>query len=193
MSASAKLPPRLTVAEFLRWDSGDDARYELVDGVPQAMAPGSLVHNFLQNELGARLRNHLLEARPGGKALANPGVVPHLMSDHNVRIPDLGVTCAPLAQGTSVLADPILLVEILSPSNQAETWRNVWTYTSIPGVQEILILRSDRMAAELLRRDRNGAWPQRPAIVGDDIELESIGLRIPMADLYQATGLTLVV
>jgi hypothetical protein len=32
----------------------------------------------------------------------------------------------------SALTDPVLLIEILSPSNQAETWANVWAYATIP-------------------------------------------------------------
>jgi Uma2 family endonuclease len=189
MSAFAKLPPWLTVAEFLRWDSGDDARYELVDGVPHAMAPGSNIHNFLQSELGALIRNHLRATRPGCEVLTNPGVVPHVLADRNFRVPDLGVTCAPLPIGSSVLPDPLLLLEILSPSNQASTWANVWTYTSIPSVQEIIILRSDRVTAELLRRGPDGVWPQRTETAPEAIELASIGLRIPLAELYARTGL----
>ena len=50
-------------------------------------------------------------------------------------------------------SDPVLLVEILSPSNRAETWTNVWAYTTIPSVREILVLHSLRIRAELLRRD----------------------------------------
>jgi hypothetical protein len=62
------------------------------------------------------------------------------------------VTCSPLAVGQAMLSDPVLLIEILSPSNQAKTWPNVWAYTSISSVLEILVLRADRIAAELLRR-----------------------------------------
>ena len=35
----------------------------------------------------------------------------------------------------------------------------VWAYTSIASVQEILVLRADRMAAELLRRRRKTSGP----------------------------------
>ena len=42
----------------------------------------------------------------------------------------------------SALADPVLLIEILSPSYQAETWANVWAYATIPSVQEILVLKT---------------------------------------------------
>jgi Uma2 family endonuclease len=131
----------MTVEGFLKWDPDDGRRYELVDGEPRAMAPASTLHGFLQNELGRLIGNHLLDRASGCEVLANPGVIPRLLSEHNVRIPDLAVTCTPLAAGQATLADPVLLIEILSPNNQAKTWTNVWAYTSIPSVQEILVLR----------------------------------------------------
>src|SRR3954464_5594274 len=74
MSASLRLPVRMLVQEFLTWEPGDGLRYELVDGMPRAMAPSAAIHGFLQNELGSLLRDHLRRARPGCKVLANPGV-----------------------------------------------------------------------------------------------------------------------
>jgi Uma2 family endonuclease len=92
--------------------------------------------------------------------------------------------------GQATLSDPVLLIEILSPSNQAKTWTNVWAYTSILSVQEILVLRADRIAAELLRRSPQGEWPDRPiAITAGDLMLESIGFRVALTDLYARTGL----
>jgi Uma2 family endonuclease len=190
MALAAKIPVRMTVDEFLKWDSEDEYRYQLVDGEPRAMAPASTVHGFLQNELGRLIGNHLRDKAPGCEVVANPGVVPRLLSEHNVRIPDLAVTCAPLAAGQATLPDPVLLIEILSPSNQAKTWTNVWAYTSIPSVREILVLRSDRMAAELLRRSPQGEWPDRPiAITEGDLALESISFRVALADLFARAGL----
>jgi Uma2 family endonuclease len=180
----------MTVDEFLRWDSEDGYRYELVDGEPRAMAPASTVHGFLQNELGRLIGNHLRDKAPDCEVVANPGIVPRLLSEHNVRIPDLAVTCAPLAAGQATLSDPVLPIEILSPSNQAKTWTNVWAYTSIPSVREILVLRSDRMAAELLRRSPQGEWPDRPiAITEGDLALESISFQVALAALYARAGL----
>jgi len=190
MIALAKIPVRMTVDEFLKWDSDDGFRYELVDGEPRAMASASTLHGFLQNELSSLIRNHLLEKASGCEVVANPGVVPRLLSEHNVRIPDLAVTCSPLAAGQATLPDPVLVIEILSPSNQAKTWTNVWAYTSILSVQEILVLRADRMVAELLRRPPQGEWPERPmAITAGELVLESIGFRVGLAGLYARTGL----
>ena len=190
MAVAAKVPVRMTVDEFLKWDSEDGYRYELVDGEPRAMSPASTLHGFLQNELGSLIRNHLREKAPACEVVANPGVIPRLLSEHNVRIPDLAVTCSPLTAGQAILSDPVLLIEILYPSNQAKTWTNVWAYTSIPSVQDILVLRADRVAAELLSRSPEGEWPDRPiAITAGDLMLESIGFRVALADLYGRTGL----
>jgi Uma2 family endonuclease len=191
MVALAKLPVRMTVRDFLDWESGDGLRYELVDGAPRAIAPSGNVHGFLQSELARVIGTHLNAHRPGCQIIVNPGIVPHLMSTHNVRIPDLAVTCARLVPGHATLPDPVLVIEILSPSNQAQTWSNVWAYTNIPSVQEILVLHSGRIGAELLRRTADGSWPDEPEAIGDaTLMLSSIGFQMPMTELYAATGLT---
>ncbi|MGH7117629.1 MAG: Uma2 family endonuclease [Acetobacteraceae bacterium] len=191
MSAVTKVPVRMTLREFLIWDPGDGRQYELVDGEPRAMAPASTIHGLLQTRLARLIGNHLLERRSNCEVVGNPGVIPRLFSEHNARIPDLGVTCSPVLPGQAVLPDPVLLIEILSPSNQADTWSNVWAYTSIPTVQEILILRSDRIAAELLRRTPDGTWPEEPQeITAGTLELASIGFAVALATLYERTGLT---
>ena len=190
MSASAKLSGLMTVDEFLVWEPDDPMRYELMDGEPVAMAPTSNVHGVLQSRLGRLIGNHLEASRPGCEVLTNPGVIPKLRPKINFRIPDLGVTCATIVPTASSLPDPVLLVEILSPSNQSDTMMNVWAYTSIPSVREILILRSDRRGAEVLRRLTDGGWPSEPEPVGATLDLESIGFSVPMADLYARTGLT---
>jgi Uma2 family endonuclease len=112
------------------------------------------------------------------------------LSDYNVRVPDLAVTCAPYQNEEAVLTDPVLLIEILSPSNQAKTWTNIWTYTSIPSVQEILVLRADRIGAELLRRSPQGEWPAHPVAVSGELMLESIGFRANLTELYRGRRLT---
>ncbi len=120
-----------------------------------------------------------------------PGVIPHVQSDTNMRVPDLAVTCSGYHSEETALADPVLLIEILSPSNQAETWANVWAYTTIPSVREILIVKAASIGAELLRRNTDGTWPQRPAsIESGELTLDSIGFRVALAALYRTTRLS---
>jgi hypothetical protein len=58
-------------------------------------------------------------------------------------------------------------------------------------VQEIVVLHSGRIAAELLRRGPAEAWPESPEQVTDgDLVLDSIGFRTPLAALYERTGIS---
>jgi hypothetical protein len=84
-----------------------------------------------------------------------------------------------------------LLIEILSPNNQAETYANVWAYTTIPSVQEILVLKTAAIGAELLRRAPDGTWPKTPLVIETgDSTLESISFSAPLAGIYRTTRLT---
>ena len=154
------------------------------------MAPASPIHGALHSRLNARIERHLDDREMPCIAVIAPGILLGRKADRNYRIADIGVTCSPLVQGEFALPSPVLLVEILSPSNQPETWNNVWAYTTIPSVQEILILRSSVIGAQILRRNADGTWPDISANVeGDDLVLESIGFRMKLADLYAGTWL----
>jgi hypothetical protein len=58
-------------------------------------------------------------------------------------------------------------------------------------VQEILLVRSTRVEAELLRRGADGVWPEQPAMLRptDVLELASLDFVAPLASLYRTTGL----
>lgn len=189
MSALAKSRLRMSVAEFLRWESGDGRRWQLVDGEPHAMAPANTVHGYLQAELGRLIGNHLRAKNLPCDVFTNPGVIPTTMAAHNLRVPDLAVGCSPFDAAQPALRDPVLIVEILSPSNRAETWANVWAYTTIPSVRDILVLRADAMAGELLCRGSDGAWPDQAISLADHIPLRSIDFQVPLTGLYARTPL----
>jgi Uma2 family endonuclease len=189
MTTALKLPDRMTTAEFMALTAPDDPFLQLVDGVPQAMTHPNRTHSALQGQLGRLIANHLGDTGPCS-LLVTPGVIPRVRSDANVRIPDLAVTCSPYETEQASLTDPVLLIEILSHSNRAETWSNVWAYTTIPSVREILVVRSDVIGADLLRRLPDGNWPERPLTITDgDLVLESIGFSVPLAALYRTTRL----
>jgi Uma2 family endonuclease len=190
MAAALKLPEFLTVDAFLAWDAPMGQLWQLVDGVPQAMAPASPTHGLIQGEVARLIGNHLIANDSPCSVVVTPGVIPRVQSDINVRIPDLAVTCTPAMPGDSALRDPVLLIEILSPNNRAETWTNVWSYTTMPSVREILVLHSGSIGADLLRRDTDGTWPERPQAIGqEDLALESIGYIGPLVAFYRSTWL----
>lgn len=193
MTAALKLPPhRMTVAEFLDWNPGDSAasRWQLRDGEPELMAPASDRHGRIQAELGYLLTDHLRRGSSPCSVVVAPGVIPRIRSEHNMLVPDLGVTGEP-ASGAHAIANPVVLIEILSPSNEAATRANVWAFATIPSVAEIVILHTARIGAEVLRRGADGAWPERADRVGpeDMLLLPSIGFAAPLRAAYRTAGL----
>ena len=192
MTALRKPAAGMTVADFLAWqpDEHPERRRQLFDGEPVCMAPASENHGRIQAETTFLLTAHLRERRPGCDVVVAPGVLPRVRTATNYRIPDLGVTCSPPSGGQAV-TDPVLLVEILSPSNAALTRENVWAYSTIPSVAEILLLGGVRVEAELLRRGADGSWPEAPVFLGseDELELASIGFRAPLRSFYRTTDL----
>jgi Uma2 family endonuclease len=185
-------PAGITVADFRAWQPEEhpERRWQLFDGEPVCMAPASENHGAIQSEAAFLLTGHLREHRPRCRVITAPGVVPRIRSTDNHRIPDLGVTCSP-PSGGQVVTDPVLLVEILSPSNEALTRGNVWAYTTVPSVVEILLFGSVRVEAELLRRGADGSWPEAPVFLGaeDELDLASIGFRAPLRAFYRTTDL----
>jgi Uma2 family endonuclease len=188
----AHAPARMTLTEFLSWDPVDPSGrpWQLVDGEPVAMAPGSETHAALQGEIGRLIGNHLIERGGPCRLLSQPSIVPRVHSNRNFRIPDLAVTCAPPALGLMV-PEPVLLIEILSPGNEAETRANIWAYTTIPSVREILAVHSTRIEAELLRRNADASWPDDPDVLAasDTLTLSSIDFATNLAALYRTTAL----
>lgn len=183
-------PPTMTVAEFLVWEPDDGRTWQLIDGEPKLMAPTNRTHGALQAELARVVANHLEQTGSPCNVIGAPGVQPKVMGATNVRISDLAVSCTPYKDEEPLLNGAILLVEILSHSNQADTWSNVWTYTTIPSVQEILVLHSATVAADIIERGPDGAWPDSPKrVVDGNLVLNSVDLQMPLRQLYRTTRL----
>lgn len=180
----------MTTAQFLDWADATEGRWQLRDGVPEAMAPPSVGHGTIQAELAYRLTAHLRATGRPCRVVIGPGVVPRVRSDCTMLVPDLAVACGPPSDGRA-LSDPVLLFEVLSPSNEASSCANLWAYTTIPSVQEIVLLASTEIGAELLRRQPDGHWPERPEAIDAQgtLRLDSLDFVLPLRVLYVETRL----
>jgi Uma2 family endonuclease len=188
MSSVLKPPAEMSLSEFLAWDAPSGVRWQLVDGEPVAMARASRAHGAPELELGGLIRDHLAAQGDQCTVVAAPGIIPRVRAGENFRIPELAVTCTRYEAEEYDVSDPVLIVEILSPSNRSETWRNVWSYTTIPGLREILILSSTAIRVELLRRGGDGNWPAATTVIEDgELVLDSIGFTVSLAAIYRTT------
>lgn len=194
MPLARRFTPLTTVDEFLAMEFRDDARYELVDGEIVGQGHPSRAHSTLQGALTRRIGNSLEDRnrRTGQSCVVLPeaGVRPHFDPTHNYRVADLAVTCEPFDPEVPYTTAPVLLVEILSPTEEKAQRAKLHAYAAMPSVREILFLDSRTIRAELHRRDSDNLWPAAPEVLEEDgrLVLETAGLDMPLAELYRDLG-----
>ena len=178
----------MTLDEFLRWDDGTDTHYELIAGFPVAMAPPLQGHRILAMRLGSRV-DQALSARRPCNAQIEAGIL-RADRDDTFFIADIAASCAAIDPRQQWMPEPVLIVEILSPSTERHDRRvKLPVYRQNPSVEEILFIASDGMYAELHRR--SGAQWLTEILRGDGavLALASVPLEIPLADLYEGIAL----
>jgi Uma2 family endonuclease len=168
-----------TLEEFLAFEDGTDTRYELFDGQIVAMAPASDVHGALVGRLAARSSAGL---RPPCEVVIEAGIVPPARADSYYQA-DLAVTCAGLS-GQQFVAEPRLIVEVLSPSTAAtDRERKLPDYRAIPSLQDILVVSSSEPRIEHYRREQDG-WKIHDLRGQGTLRLDAFGVTIDLAGLY---------
>jgi Uma2 family endonuclease len=183
-----KPPSRMTVADFVDWPGdGTGAMSQLIDGEVRTIPPGSVARSLIHTALIHLVDNHLEAVGSRYYALSRPPIIPRVRASLNLRTPVLAVTAARIGPNDEYnVPDPVLLIEILTPDNVRDVWRNVWAYCTIPSVSEIAVVHSTRMWAEVLRRGADGHWPEEPEQIGATgaLRLESIGFACPLPKVY---------
>ena len=179
---------RMTREEFLRWDDGTDTHYELIDGFPVAMAPPAEAHRILAVRLVSRIDAALAGRRPCN-AQIEPGVVRPDRAD-SYYVPDIAVTCEPNEPGRQAMVDPILIVEILSPSIERTDRRlKLPIYQAMESVREIMLIDADSHHAELYRRENDRWGIQLVRGTEASLVLTTVDLRISMSELYEGLAI----
>jgi Uma2 family endonuclease len=179
---------RMTIPEFLRWEDGTDTRYELLGGSPVAMAPPAVAHGILAVRLGARI-DAAARSRSPCFGQSEAGIAKPDQND-TLYIADLAVTCTPPERGQQLVQHPLLIVEMLSPGTALyDRQTKVSDYRRIPSVNEILLIDSASLFAEVLRREGSRWITEIVRGPQATLSLASIGMTATMSDLYEGIDL----
>lgn len=125
------------------------------------------------------------------RVMTEVGIPTVLDTDYNWRQPDLAVTCEPYNRNDPFTRHPILVIEILAPHGEKQQRAKLQVYAGLASVQEILLIDSSAIRAELHRRDAQGTWPQQPEIIEGSsmLTLACMDLTMPLSDLYVGLGM----
>lgn len=182
--AALNLP--LSAADFLAWDATQSTRHEFVGGDVFAMAGAGERHVTVALNVAMALRQHL-----AGTPCRT------FITDMKLRVdeadayfyPDVMVTCSPRdATDPFIKREPLLLVEVLSPSTAAfDRGDKFAAYRTLPTLRELLLIDPDLRRCDLFRRqpvDGAEAWVLHASAAGEGIALASVALQLSAAALW---------
>ena len=183
----SEVPSRsMLVDEFLAWAQGRPGRFELVNGRVFAMAPERVRHTMIKGEVFAALRDAVRNAGKPCQAFCD-GVTVRIDASTAYE-PDAAVRCGQPLDGNSLeVPDPLVVVEVLSPSTRGhDTGAKLTGYFLVPSLRHYLIVDAGREVVLHHRRADDGAIETR--IVGfGAVELEPPGLSVTVEALLGMT------
>ena len=180
-------PSRMTATEFIEWASTRPERdhFELIVGEVVAMAPERSGHALTKARVWRALDDAVRSA--GLPCVAYPDGMAVEIDERTVYEPDALVRCGqPLDDDVLRILDPIIVVEVLSPSSESrDAGAKLADYARVPSIRHYLIVDANSRvivhhhvedeAAIHTSIVRSGALTLDPP--GIDIPIEAIFIR----------------
>ena len=191
---------RLTPEEYIAFErkalpDAEIIRHEYINGELIAMSGASRAHNLITGNISGELRTLLkgseCETYANEMRVSAPTTTSYFY-------PDVVVVCEEPRFEDDVfdtLLNPIILVEVLSPSTEVYDRREKFAhYRQLPSLQEYLLVSQDKVLVEHYRRqEKQGTAPVtgKDWIFTDFQELEeilpltSIQCELPLREIYE--------
>ncbi len=181
----------MTVEEFYAFTDArpDEEKWALIDGEPVLNAAPSPLHQCIFKNLTFALTAREREADTSWVMLPGLGV----RGSDSTR-PEPGVLILPRSgdsrdPSTRERGDAIAVFEILSPSTTDRDlrWKHA-AYTSMPSLTHYVVVAQDAVEVVVFARE-TGFAEQRFRSLDANIAIQSLGISLPLAEVYRDTGL----
>lgn len=169
----------MTLEQFLAWEEQRDLRYEFDGFEPVAMTGGTDAHEAIGGTLRALLREHLR-----GKPCRVRGPTMKIEVVGRIRYPDAFVYCTPVPPGETVIRNPVVVFEVLSPgTSRTDRIEKLREYQGTESIRRYVILEQDSVAAtDFVRQGQD--WNARALTAGDLLRMPEIDAEIALSDIY---------
>ena len=176
---SATAPARMTADEFIAWamEQPEGEHYELVAGEVVSMAPERVAHGRAKFRIARRLAEAIEAAHLDCEVLGD-GMTVQVDAD-TIYEPDALVRCgSPLDDNATRIFDPLILVEVVSPSSRArDSGGKLEDYFRMPSVRHYLIVKTENRA--VIHHERDAAGEITTHIIrGGSIRLDPPGIEL---------------
>ena len=112
-----------------------------------------------------------------------------VLAGNSVRYPDITVTCMSFSDTDDVVPDPILVIEVISPSTEREDrGRKKFDYFATPSIQQYAIIEQDMRRIDLYTK-AGTEWTNEIVEGSAVLKLSSIGVEMSLDIVYEDTEL----
>jgi len=179
MNVAVRKP--MTLAEFLAWEERQPLRHEFDGFGPVAMVGGTAGHSVIQTNLAAALHGRLK-----GKPCRFYGSDLKIqVLEGRIRYPDGMVICSPVDRAATLVRDPVVVFEVLSPSTaRVDRIVKAREYQATPSVRRYVMLEQDGVGATVYAR-AGETWTHEILVAGAMLALPEIGVELPLSELYE--------
>jgi Uma2 family endonuclease len=183
---TAAAPKRLDIDAFLAFAAGREGKWELYEGRAVAMSPERWRHGFVKMEAAFALREAIRRAGLDCGAFVD-SITIRIRDDRAFR-PDAGVVCPPPPPDAIVIDNPIIVVEVLSPTTaDLDHGVKLQGYFSLGSLEHYLILDADRRIVIHHTRGEGDQIVTRFASEGT-LSLKPPGIEVQVEDLFGPPG-----
>ncbi len=179
---------KLSLADYQQLEDTSDNKYEYHDGEVFAMSGAARKHSAIASNVIGQLNSML----PEGCRSFDSDLKVYIESVRKGLHPDVSVACRPITGPDEINAidNPVLLIEILSPSTSAyDRGQKFWFFSQLPSLREYVLIEQDQWAVEVrYRSSADHDWVMA-YYEGEDEEvlLRSFDLRLPLRQIYYDT------
>jgi Uma2 family endonuclease len=180
----------ISLEKYHEIERNSEAKYEYADGHVYEMSGETFAHSRIVMNIIFKLQAHLQDkvckvANSSVKLLPLDGENPSYF-------PDVTVTCNPkdYQDDSTAVRSPRLIIEVLSPSTFARDRDEKFdAYLACPTVEEYMMVSSHHQRVEVYRRESAKEWAYTQYTAEQVVTLASVGLTIPVAEIYAQTEL----
>lgn len=173
--------------EYIALEAASNVKHEYLEGQIYAMAGGSPVHAALQLAVPSLLFPAL---RSGTCRAYGSDLRVRVLATGLATYPDVTIVCGQREidpDDKNTVVNPTLLVEVLSASTEEyDRGEKFAHYKRIPSLRQYVLVSPDEHRVEVWTRNAADAWTSVVSKDGAVADLESIGARLDVRELYDA-------